>query len=80
MQTLISMTDHLATLTIPELRIRQEIVEAQLAEAFKLYEQGRRAPDEAVERMQTYQDALMQAIDRIAFVNHHDQPAKELAV
>ena len=66
MQTLTSMTDHLATLTIPELRIRQEIVEAQLADAYQLHEQGNPIP-EAMERMQTYQDALMQAVDRITF-------------
>lgn len=70
MQTLTSMTDRLATLTIPELRIRQEIVEDQLADAYQLHEQGNPMPD-AIERMQTYQGALMQAVDRIAFGDRH---------
>lgn len=59
------MRDYLITLSFTELRKRQEIVEAQLATVVSL--PSSRALDDAVERMQTYQAALTQAVDSISF-------------
>jgi len=52
----------LLTLSLPDLRRRQEIVETQQAEAFRLAEQGRAISDETFDRWQQYQNTLFQAV------------------
>jgi hypothetical protein len=58
------MVNYLIKLPLSELRRRQDIVEQQFADAFKLWA---RKTNDAFVRMEEYREALRQAVDKKEF-------------